>query len=151
MQEAAFDWYAREILDSTGTSAIVHGDTTNAEYDGLIAQIHGERWRVRTARETPRKPGLFLAFWRRGADGTTEPFRSTDQDGLLVLIDAGGRRAGFRFAADQLDRLGITASAAHPGKRGFRVYPAWSTGLNPQASRTQKQHAAAFFEITAQA
>ncbi|MDI9896769.1 MepB family protein [Rhodococcus sp. IEGM 1381] len=134
-------------MDPVDTSTVGRCDETNAEYCGLVAQLHGERWRVRTARVTPRKPGLFLAFWRRGADGTTEPFRSTDQDGLLVLIDTDGHRAGFRFTAEQLDRLGITASPAHLGKRGFRVYPTWCTGLNPQARRTQQQHAEAFFEV----
>ena len=147
MTEPAFERYARDVLAPAGIPWSVGGDATNEDYEGAVAQLGDQRWRVRTARITPRKPGAFLAFWRRAADGSTAPFPADAQDGLLVLVDDGGRRGGFSFTADQLERLGITSSAGHPGKRGFRVYPAWSADLNPQAARTQRSQAPAFFEL----
>jgi hypothetical protein len=49
----------------------------------------------------------------------------------------------FRFTKTHLDQLGITAGT-HSGKRGFRVYPSWCTGLNASATETQREQARAF-------
>ncbi|WP_232299701.1 MepB family protein [Leucobacter komagatae] len=114
-------------------------------YESGTVRIDGELWRIRTARVTPTKPGAFVAVWERGEDGATRPFASDDRaEGLLVLVDEGERFGVFRFSRTMLAELGITRSNAAGGKRGFRVYPAWSTGLNAQATRTQRLQAPAF-------
>ncbi|MEJ9077290.1 MepB family protein [Gordonia malaquae] len=115
------------------------------DYAGRIARVGREVWRVRTARITPTKPGAFVAVWRRAADGGTEPFPSDEPiTGLLVFVEDGGHEGVFAFTSNDLERLKITASPTSPGKRGFRVYPEWVDGLNPQATRTQRAQAAAF-------
>lgn len=142
MQFRAFETYAAAL----GASVAVTAETHNGDYESGIAQIDGEAWHIRTARNTPTKPGAFVAFWRRAADGTTTPFGNDDlAAGLLVFVEQLGRRGVFRFTGAQLAELKIT-SGRHPGKRGFRVYPSWCEQLNAQATATQRAQAPAFQE-----
>ena len=120
----------------------------NGDYESGLVMIGVQHWRIRTARVTPVKPGAFVAVWSRDPLGETRPFDTDDRtDGLLVFVVDGERFGLFRFTAPYLERLGITRSASQPGKRGFRVYPEWSTGLNPQAKRTQREQAEAFIDL----
>ncbi|WFR83718.1 MepB family protein [Arthrobacter sp. Y-9] len=129
-----------------GESFTVTPEAQNSDYESGVAQLRGASWHVRTARITPTKPGAFLAFWRRDDDGATAPFGRQDVGaGLLVFVEEEGRRGVFRFTDAHLEDLGITAGA-RPGKRGFRVYPSWCEGLNPQAAKSQRAQAPAFQE-----
>ena len=140
MQFSAFEAYAALV----GTTAAVAPETQNSDYESGIVQLGGKAWHIRTARNTPTKPGAFVAFWRRGADGGTLPFRDDDlAAGLLVFVEQQGRNGVFRFTGAHLAALGIT-SGGRSGKRGFRVYPSWCAGLNPQATATQRAQASAF-------
>ncbi|RFA14395.1 metallopeptidase [Subtercola boreus] len=142
MQFEAFEAYSAEV----GVTVAVEPEPQNSDYQSGVAQIGDEAWHIRTARNTPTKPGAFVAFWRRDADGTTQPF--TDDDlaaGLLVFVEQHGRRGVFRFTGAHLAELGIT-SGRQPGKRGFRIYPSWCAGLNAQATATQRAQASAFRE-----
>ncbi|QIM18595.1 MepB family protein [Leucobacter coleopterorum] len=115
------------------------------EYESGLVAMNGEQWRIRTARVTPTKPGAFVAVWKRDENGETRPFaREEAEAGLLLFVEDGDQFGVFRFSAAHLEELGITSSATKPGKRGFRVYPSWCTGLNPQASRTQAAQSRAF-------
>lgn len=126
---------------------VVQAEEQNSEYESGIALIGQERWRIRTARITPTKPGAFVAVWKRDEDGSTRPFTIDEaMSGLLVFVEEGERFGVFRFTSTHLIALGYVTSESHPGKRGFRVYPSWCYGLNPQASRTQRAQAAAFEE-----
>jgi hypothetical protein len=139
---SAFESYASEV----GVAAVVTPEVQNSDYESGVAQIDGEAWHIRTARNTPAKPGAFLAFWRRNLDGKTTPFSDDDPAaGLLVFVEHEGGRGVFRFTAAHLSDLGITAGR-RAGKRGFRVYPKWCTGLNAQAAATQRAQAPAFQE-----
>ena len=142
MQFSAFEAYAAEV----GTTVAVTPETQNSDYESGIAHIGGEAWHIRTARNTPTKPGAFVAFWQRDADGTTTPFSDDDlAAGLLVFVEQQGRRGVFRFTGAHLADLGIT-SGGRTGKRGFRVYPSWCAGLNSQATAAQRAQASAFQE-----
>lgn len=142
MQFSAFETYATEI----GLTVAVSPELQNSDYQSGVAQIDDEAWHIRTARNTPAKVGAFLAFWRRDPDGKTAPFGDDDlAAGLLVFVEQEGRRGVFRFTAAHLSELGITAGR-RAGKRGFRVYASWCTGLNSQAAATQRAQAAAFRE-----
>lgn len=142
MRFDAFEAYAAEV----GIAVAVTPETQNSDYESGIAQISDETWHIRTARNTPTKPGAFVAFWRRDADGATTPFVDDDLSaGLLVFVQQQGRRGVFQFTGDHLAELGVTAGR-RPGKRGFRVYPSWCAGLNAQAAATQRSQAFAFRE-----
>lgn len=114
-------------------------ETQGSDYESGVALLDGVWWRVRTARVTPTKPGAFVAVWRRGASGSTEPIPvSDDVQGLIVAVRDSGGRGVFRFPGRALQELGIAPSGRGAGKRGFRLYPPWCAGLNPQAARTQR-------------
>lgn len=127
----------------------VRAEEQHSDYEAAVAILGAEAWRVRTARITPTKPGAFVAVWRRARDGSTQPF---DVDGpttgLIVLVEEEPRFGCFRFTTAHLDALGVVRSARRPGKRGFRVYPAWCSGLNTQAARTQRAQAPAFTDLS---
>lgn len=142
MTFGAFETYAAHV----GVAVAVSPAAQDSDYESGVAQIDDEAWHIRTARNTPTKSGAFVAFWRRDRDGTTAPFGDDDPAaGLLVFVEQEGRRGVFRFTAAHLSRLGVTAGR-RPGKRGFRVYPSWCTGLNPGAAATQRAQAEAFRE-----
>ncbi|MGO1629167.1 MepB family protein [Microbacterium sp. JB110] len=142
MTYSAFEEFAAE----SGISAQVSPELQNSDYESGTVEIEGRMWHIRTARNTPTKPGAFVAFWRRNGDAKTEPFGSDDPAaGLLVFVKQEGRRGVFRFTADHLAELGVT-SARGSGKRGFRVYPSWCDGLNRQAAAAQRAQVAAFRE-----
>lgn len=139
---SAFEAYAAV----SGISSSVVPEAQNSDYESGLVEIDGEMWHVRTARNTPTKPGAFVAFWRRDESGETAPFEADDPAaGLLVFVEQDGRRGVFRFAARDLAALGITAGK-RAGKRGFRLYPRWCEGLNPQATATQRAQAPTFQE-----
>jgi hypothetical protein len=136
------DYSARACL-----AAEVIPETQNSDYESGIVQIGEEAWRIRTARNTPTKPGAFVAFWQRNVAGNTTPFSDDDPAaGLLVFVEQHDRRGVFRFTRAHLTELGVT-SGRRQGKRGFRVYPSWCAGLNIQATITQRAQAPAFQEF----
>ena len=152
MAFTAFEQYVAHGLGSTERERVrsVVPEEQNSDYESGIADLGGERWRIRTARVTPRKPGAFVALWTRDDTGTTVPFPGEDaSSGVLVFVSEGERRGVFRFTAEHLRGLGITTTSRHPGKRGFRVYPSWSAGLTPRAAATQEAQASAFRELPA--
>lgn len=129
-----------------GAAASARSEAQNGDYESGVAEIDGGTWHLCTARTTPTKPGAFLAFWRRDEAGGTVPFATdTVGAGLIVLVEQDGRRGAFRFTAEHLAALGITAGP-RPGKRGFRVYPSWCAGLGASAAATQRAQASAFRE-----
>ncbi|GAB2733114.1 hypothetical protein GCM10027038_34460 [Arthrobacter bambusae] len=142
----------KRFIDLTPAHAdaqpFIQVEEQSSDYESGVASIGEEQWRIRTARITPTKPGAFVAVWKRGDGGSTRPF-TTDESmsGLLVFVEEKERFGVFQFTAAHLSSLGYVRSDLHPGKRGFRVYPAWCTDLNPQASRTQRAQADAFSEL----
>lgn len=66
MQFNAFAVYSAEV----GVTAEVIPETQNSDYESGIVQIGEEAWHIRTARNTPTKPGAFVAFWKRKRRGT---------------------------------------------------------------------------------
>ncbi|WP_278821686.1 MepB family protein [Corynebacterium stationis] len=142
MKFRRFEDYAHEH----GIDAEVLPEEQNSDYESGVATIEGAKWHIRTARNTPTKPGAFVAFWCRDKDGTTAPFKADEViSGLLVFVEQNGQRGVIRFTAEHLEALGIT-TGKHSGKRGFRVYPSWETNLNKQATATQRAQSPAFQE-----
>lgn len=137
--------YAEHLMGIHDIEIVVDPERHNSGYEAGVAMLGAERWRVRTARVTPTKPGAFVAVWRRASDGSTQPYSAHDETvGLLVFVREDAHQGVFRFTAEHLSELGITRSKQHQGKRGFRVYPPWCFTLNPQATRSQAAQSAAF-------
>lgn len=130
---------------------VIQIEEQGSDYESGIALIGKEQWRIRTARITPAKPGAFVAVWKRNEGGSTRPFTADESmSGLMVFVEEQERFGIFRFTPAHLISLGYVSSDLRPGKRGFRLYPAWCTGLNAQALRTQRSQAAAFAELSSE-
>ncbi|SJN13154.1 hypothetical protein FM113_16950 [Leucobacter sp. 7(1)] len=148
MNFTAFERFATLPGVRWGTPGVPTPEEQNSEYESGAVRLGDAQWRIRTARITPTKPGAFVAVWQRNPTGATEPFGADDPAaGLLVFVVDEERFGVFKFTTAELCELGVSRSAVHPGKRGFRVYPAWSTGLNRAAARTQAAQAAAFHDL----
>ena len=118
------------------SSPLVEPD--NAEYGAVICRSDAGPVRLRVAKVTPTKVGLFVTAWERADDGSTRPFPSDDRVDLLVVVVREGESVGrFAFPKAALVEHGIVSVDGVGGKRGFRVYPPWSQTANPQARRTQ--------------
>lgn len=116
-----------------------------SDYQAAVAEIDGQLWRIRTARITPTNSGGFVAIWHRDETGTTAPYKYEEElRGVMVYIEGASSFGIFRFTQQQLEHLGIYASASDPGKRGFRIYPSWTVGLSGQARKTQDSQLPAF-------
>ena len=84
MKFRGFEDYAHEH----GIDAEVIPEEQNSDYEPGVATIEGAKWHIRTARNTPTKPGAFVAFWCRDKDGTTAPFKADEViSGLLVFVE----------------------------------------------------------------
>lgn len=148
-QYPALRRYLELLGDSSPSCEALSAEEQAGEYEAGNVRLDGELWRIRTARITPSKPGAFVAFWQRDELGATRPFMASDQmAGLLVFVEHGDRFGVFRFTAAHLGELGVTRSEGLDGKRGFRLYPAWSSGLNAQAARTQAAQKSAFRQLS---
>ncbi len=148
MSFRALKYFADCVQASDDPQPIIQAEEQNSDYESGVVLFGKERWRIRTARITPTKQGAFVAAWKRDESGSTRPFTAGESmSGLMVFVEERGRFGVFRFTPPHLISLGYVTSEFHPGKRGFRVYPAWCSDLNPQASRTQRAQAAAFVEL----
>ncbi|WP_284985358.1 MepB family protein [Arthrobacter sp. fls2-241-R2A-172] len=148
MSFSALKYFADCVQASDDPQPIIKAEEQNGDYESGVVLFGKEWWRIRTARITPTKPGAFVAVWKRDGGGSTRPFMADElMSGLMVFVEERGRFGVFRFSPSHLISLGYVTSEFHPGKRGFRVYPAWCSDLNPQASRTQRAQADAFVEL----
>lgn len=146
MSYAAFERYCL-IMGVSEVSVIP--EEQQSDYEAGLAVVSGETWRIRTARVTPSKPGAFVALWHRSGSGETCPFEEDEAvSGVLVLIADGLHFGAFAFDTSLLHELGVLKSQRSKGKRGFRVYPSWCRDLKLQASRTQRDQAGAFTDLT---
>lgn len=91
----------------------------------------------RSAKVTPAKAGLFTTLWKRDENGVTRPYSLTDEvEKFVIAASVPGGYGYFSFTAADLADHGILATGGKPGKRGFRLYTPWDTGLNRSASAT---------------
>ncbi|GJN43838.1 hypothetical protein CAT723_23170 [Corynebacterium ammoniagenes] len=55
-----FEDYVRQH----GLNADVVPKSQTSDYESGVVTMEGANWHIRTARNTPTKPGAFVAFWR---------------------------------------------------------------------------------------
>ncbi len=90
------------------------------------------------AKITPKKVGQFVCVWKRGADGTTQPYSLEDQlETMEIEVEKEDKQGKFVFPKAVLVEQGIISVQGKGGKRGMRVYPPWDIADNAQAKKTQ--------------
>ncbi len=113
-------------------------------------ELNGRKVFSRNAKQTPKKIGQFVTFWKRDEDKPIEPFEETDQFDFLIVNVRNQQQLGqFVFPKSILLNKGIISTAKKEGKRAFRVYPNWDMPTSQQAKKTQEWQLPYFFEITA--
>lgn len=117
-------------------------------YSACNFTLNGRPIIGRTAKETPKKHGQFVTFWKRNANGKTTPFDKNDRfDFYVVNVKKQQQIGQFVFPKSILIEQGIITVNNKDGKRGFRVYPSWDILQSRQAKRTQQWQLDYFFEV----
>jgi hypothetical protein len=137
--------YQKCSLKLSGCTHELEGDP----YDACQFKLNGKKIISRSAKITPKKIGQFVTFWKRNAEGITEPYAETDSfDFYAINVKDENRFGQFVFPKAELIRRGILSTERKDGKRGFRVYPIWDIAQNKQAVTTQKWQLNYFYEIS---
>lgn len=136
---------ALNISEKTISNFRAHDEAS--DYSGCDFTYSQKKYVFRQAKVTPKKIGLFVTLWKRNLAGLTEPFDDSDElDAMLVLCLDSPKKGLFCFPREELLARKILSDRENriEGKRGFRVYPAWSAPQNKQASQTKNWQAAHF-------
>lgn len=125
-----------------------HLETESKAYDACHFQLNGRKIISRSAKITPKKVGQFVTFWKRNANGITQPFEENDMfDFYMVTVRTEKEFGQFVFPKSVLIKKGIVSTNAKEGKRAFRVYPKWDIAKSKQAERTRKWQLNYFYEV----
>ncbi|MCO4754801.1 MAG: MepB family protein [Bacteriovoracaceae bacterium] len=143
------DRVSRLILDELELSPFdFKVEDEGRDYSACTYKIESKLIISRTAKLTPKKPGLFVAIWKRSKFNKPVPFNLSDKFSLLIInVSKGSKRGQFIFPKSILNQKGIVSGGKSKGKNGIRVYPSWDKNLNPTAAKTQKWQKNYFFEI----
>lgn len=129
---------------------ITHDDPLNIDYEGFNFRYNNMKYKVRSAKKTPKKSGYFTVVWIKDNDYKNIPYsESAFSDFLIVTIFDCNRKGIFIFPKEVLVKQGIIRSAnnSNKGKMAFRVYTPWDDSLNPTAAKTLKWQVDYFYEI----
>ncbi|WP_239164842.1 MepB family protein [Actinoplanes palleronii] len=120
----------------------------SAEYCAHSFLLNNRAVRFRTAKTTPTKVGQFVTLWARSTTGPIRPLDTTDAVDLVVISSRDAEHFGhFVFPTATLVARGIMSRDGAGGKRGFRVYPPWSTPANRQATSIQSWQLAHYLPV----
>ncbi len=124
-------------------------DSEASDYFGYNFEINDLLFKYRKAKITPKKIGQFVTLWKRNTLKQTEPFDESDPfDFYLIVTEEMEKYGFFLFPKNILVKRQILSTTEKEGKRGFRVYPAWTKAENKQAIKTQMWQTSYFFDFT---
>lgn len=105
--------------------------------------------RFRVAKITPKKQGLFVGLWRRGANNRSyQPYDISDGiDFIVISVRSGPIFGQFIFPVRILLSNGIISRDSNGGKLGIRVYPPWAIAESTQARKTQEWQTRYFLPV----
>jgi hypothetical protein len=114
-------------------------DAESKAYEGCSFIVGQKTVIYRKAKQTPKKVGQFVTFWKR--EGTA-PI-----DYYIIYASNETETGVFVFTKDRLRDKAIVSTAHKEGKRGFRVYPHWDVPMSKQALATQKWQVPHFYKL----
>lgn len=135
----SLDWINENIyMENKLVIDNVREELQNKKYEGFTFNIGDRSIRMRKARVTPKKEGLFVAFWEKDYKGKNHPYKIDNSPDLLVINICEGDRAGqFIFSKEILREKKIYTFGRDKGKMSMRVYPDWSKLESREAKKTQ--------------
>ncbi len=143
-----------EKINSICVSAKLHCDNftleaESQEYDACRFEINGIQIHYRKAKNTPKKKGQFVTFWKRIPSGIIAPFDDNDDFNFLIVATESEIESGwFIFPKSILISKKIVSTSLVEGKRAFRIYPPSSVPKSKQAMASQKWQNAYFITNT---
>jgi hypothetical protein len=116
-------------------------EVINSKYCASSFKVKGKIYKYRKGNLTPRKVGLFVAFYK--VDNINVPYEDIDEfDYLVIDCNVEEYYGYFILSKTDLIKLGVIKSVKDnsEGKMGFRVYPDSKKVivLNKQASKTKR-------------
>lgn len=116
------------------------------EYQACSFILQDRKCFGRLAKQTPKKIGQFVTFWKREPLHDIEPFHEEDEfDYLLIVVKHQNKTGVFVFSKDELVVRNVLSTDQKEGKRGFRVYPSWDEPTSKQALKTQEWQVEHFY------
>ena len=123
-------------------------DAESKAYEGCSFIVGQKTILYRKAKQTPKKVGQFVTFWKREGIAPIAPFHIDDLFDYYIIYASNETEAGvFVFTKDRLRDKEIVSTAHKEGKRGFRVYPPWDVPTSKQAIATQKWQVPHFYKL----
>ncbi len=120
----------------------------SSEYCAHTFKLNKKSVHYRHAKITPTKVGQFVTFWKRPSAKSIQPYDSSDDIDLLIVIVKEKNNFGqFVFPKAALIKQGVISVNGKGGKRALRVYPPWDKAESKQAGKTQTWQLEFFAEI----
>lgn len=128
--------------------ASVTSEAEGKAYGASDFLLNQREIKFRIAKKTPTKTGQFVTLWTRGIERVTRPYNCSDSIDLVVISTRHNDFFGqFIFPKAALIKQKILSDELQEGKRGFRVYAPWDSGLNNQAQKNQNWQIEYFLEF----
>lgn len=114
-------------------------ESQNEAYYGMYIRSKGITYRVRKAKQTPKKEGQFVVLWEKDENNQNQAYAAhTFPDYLVVFCEHPNGGGYFIFPQAVLQFEKILRTEHHRGKMGFRLYPPWDEPKSKTAMKTQK-------------
>lgn len=118
------------------------------DYNSCELEIKNHKIIYRTAKITPKKPGAFVAIWKKDTSNKNIPFSIEDDfTHMVIYIEEQNNKGVFIFTKQDLTDLGIISHPTCKGKMGVRLYPIWCKNLNKQATNNKDKQSPSFYII----
>ena len=141
----------KNVFDACGTKiSQLKAEVESAEYCAMGFRLNQFLAQYRSAKITPTKLGQFVTLWKRDSPKQPiRPYHVDDQLDLAIIATRQDEKLGyFIFPVAVMSEQGIVGNNKNPGKRGFRLYPAWDKPVSKQAVKSQKWQLQYFLEMT---
>ncbi|MFK8036930.1 MAG: MepB family protein [Crocinitomicaceae bacterium] len=139
-----------QILKEQGLVLTNHFiESESQDYEAAQFEVNGSHVIYRKAKQTPKKKGQFVTYWKRLKTSVIAPFHESDGfDFYIITVQSDWGEGVFIFPKNVLIDQGIVSTSNKEGKRGFRVHIPFETDLNKQAVKTQAWQRKCYYKVS---